>query len=381
MKHLAPRYLSLAIGLFLAGCIEDEADAGDAAEPVVRSVRTIVAEPLPVSVTRAFPTVLEPPQLTSLAMELGGRLGEVDLQVGQRVSQGEVLLALDAATVDLQLRQAEAALGEAESALDGARDGAERQAALFARGVVAQAALDGANRTLEQAAARVDQARRQVELIADSRDETRLTAPFDAVVNSVEVQSFDTLQPGRVAVTIYRETNLQAHMLVSYDVVSQLRLGQEVTVRPADQRDRQLVAVVTEIADRAPAVSAFPVIITLREILPNLRSGMAAEVLIELPVRESAGSLPIPVSALATHLTEELLPAGPEGLNRAGRVFVYQPGDGTLDLRDVVLAGLDESRMIVVDGLDPGDRVVTAGVPFLQAGQQVKLMDDAAVTP
>lgn len=383
MSHMAPRYLALALILVLAqaGCVEDEAEVGNAPDPLVRSVRTIVAEPLPVSVTRAFPTVLEPPQLTSLALELGGRLGEVDLQVGQRVSQGEELLALDAATIDLQLRQAEAALGEVESALAGAQDGAERQASLFARGVVAQAAFDGANRTLEQAAARVDQARRQVDLIADSRDETRLTAPFDAVVNSVEVQSFDTLQPGRVAVTVYRETNLQARMLVSYDVVSQLRLGQEVTVRPADQRERQLVAVVTEIADRAPAVSAFPVIITLRDILPDLRSGMAAEVLIELPLRDSAGGLPIPVSALATHLTEELRPAGPDGLHRAGRVFVFQPADGTLDLRDVVLAGLDESRMIVVAGLDPGERVVTAGVPFLQAGQTVRLMDDAAVTP
>jgi multidrug efflux pump subunit AcrA (membrane-fusion protein) len=123
------------------------------------------------------------------------------------------------------------------------------------------------------------------------------------------------------------------------------------------------------------------VIITLREILPNLRSGMAAEVLIELPLPDSAGGLPIPVSALAMHLTEELRPAGPDGLHRVGRVFVYRPGDGTLELRDVVLAGLDESRMIVVEGLDPGERVVTAGVPFLQTGQTVRLMDDAAVTP
>jgi RND family efflux transporter MFP subunit len=363
----------LVILIALTGCIEEN-DDDPASPPVIRSVQTIIAEPLPVSVTRAFPTVLEPPQMTSLAFEMGGRLGAVDLQVGQRVSEGQVLLTLDAATIDLQLRQAEAALGEAESALFGARDDADRQAALFARGVVAQAALDRANRVVEQAAARVEQARRQVDLIAATRNDTQLIAPFDAVVNAVAVQSFDTLQPGRVAVTIYPETNLQARILVSYDVVSQLALGQAVTLRPADQRDQALPAVITEIADRAPAVSAFPVIITLQEVLPTLRSGMAAEVLIDMAAGNSAGGLPVPVSALATHLTDALAPIGPDGRHRAGRLFVYQP-DGTLALRDVVIAGLDESRMIVVDGLAPGERVVTAGVPFLQPGQTVRLMD------
>ncbi len=367
----------LALTLALAGCIEGESDDPQTAQAVIRSVKTMVAEPFPVSVTRAFPTVLEPPQITSLAFEMGGRLAEVDLQVGQRISEGQVLLTLDAATIDLQLRQAEAALGEAESGLTGARADADRQAALFARGVAARAALDRAERALEQAAARVEQAKRQVDLIANTRDDTQLVAPFDAVVNTVAVQSFDTLQPGRVAVTIYPETNLQARILVSYDVVSQLVLGQPVTLRPADQRDRALPAVVTEIADRAPAVSAFPVIITLQEVLPSLRSGMAAEVLIDLSAGDGAGGLPVPVSALATHLTEALAPVGSDSKHRAGRLFVYQQ-HGTLDLRDVVLAGVNESLMIVVEGLEPGERVVTAGVPFLQAGQQVRLMNGVA---
>ncbi len=47
--------------------------------------------------------------------------------MGQRVTEGQVLLTLDAATIDLQLRQAKAALGEATSALDGAREDADRR--------------------------------------------------------------------------------------------------------------------------------------------------------------------------------------------------------------------------------------------------------------
>ncbi|MFN3279717.1 MAG: efflux RND transporter periplasmic adaptor subunit [Paracoccus hibiscisoli] len=376
MRSTKPLLLPLALSALLAGCIEDEAAKAETAQTPIRSVQTMVVEELPASLTRAFPTVLQPPQMTSLAFQMGGRLAAVDLQVSQRIAEGQVLLTLDAATIDLELRQAEAALGEAESGLDGAQEDASRQAALFARGVAARAALDWANRAKEQAFARVEQARRRVDLIAEARAETQLIAPFDAVVNTVEVQSFDTLQPGRVAVTIYPETNLQARILVSYEVVSQLVPGQGVALRPTDQRDRTLAAVVTEVADRAPAVSAFPVVVTLQEVSPSLRSGMAAEVLIDMAAGDGRGSMPVPVSALATHMTPSLDPVGPEGQHRAGRLFVYRD-DGTLELRDVVLSGLDEARMIVVSGLEPGERVVTAGVPFLQAGQTVRLIGQA----
>jgi hypothetical protein len=124
-------------------------------------------------------------------------------------------------------------------------------------------------------------------------------------------------------------------------------------------------------------VSAFPVIITLQEVLPALRSGMAAEVLIDTAAGDGAGGMPVPVSALATHLTDALEPTGPDARHRTGRLFVYQP-DSTLALRDVVLAGLDEARMIVVSGLTPGERAVTAGVPLRQPGQAVRLMDGEA---
>jgi len=365
----------LAVAIVLAGCLpEDEERTTDAAEPI-RSVKTLVVQETATRVSRAFPTVLQPPQITNLAFERGGRLGDVNLHVGQRVLEGDVLLSLDTASLDLQLRQAEAALGEADSALSGMQDEATRQAALFERGVVAKAAFDRTKRALEQAAARAEQARRQVDLIADSRSDAQLAAPFDGVINSIEVQSFDTLQPGRVAATIYAETALQARVLVSFDVVSQLALGQQVMIRPADRRDSLLDAVVTEIADRAPAVSAFPVIVTLQNDLPGLRSGMAAEVLIDLALPDAFQGMPVPVSALATHMTEALLPVG-SSAHRTGQVFVYR-SDDTLDLRDVTISGLDESRMIVVEGLQPGDRVVTAGVPFLRPGQQVRLMDTA----
>ena len=44
--------------------------------------------------------------------------------------------------------------------------------------------------------------------------------------------------------------------------------------------------------------------------------------------------------------------------------------------RDVAIAGVRENAVIVVSGLEVGDRVAAAGVSFLRDGMQVNLLRD-----
>jgi len=310
-----------------------------------------------------LPAVLEPPQITQLAFEVGGRLGAVDLQIGQTVAKGDVLLTINPEDFDLQKQQAEATLAEAESGLQNARDEAARQIQLFERNVASRVARDRAVTARDQALARVEQLRRNLDLVRGSNADTQLLAPFDAIVNSIEVQNFGAVQSGQPVVTLYQDDGLQARILVSYQVVSQLSLGDAVMIRPADQPDVSLPARISEIARRAPAVSAFPVVVKLKERPEDLRSGMAVETVIELPVEQNNEGILLPVSALATHFMLDLKRVGANGEKRSGQIFVVQ--EGVLAKRDVTIAGIDGTNMIVSGGLKPGDRVVTAGVPFL----------------
>lgn len=369
MRHTS---FLIALALLLSACWPEDETSEASEGPPVRTVRTEIASMADPVLTRSFPAVLQPPQITPLAFDIGGRLGPVTLQIGQVVETGEVLATVEAADADLRVRQAEAALAEAEATLTNAEDDADRQEQLFARNVASAVARDRARTAAEQARARVDQQSRNLDLVRETLSDTELRAPFDGVVNSVEVQNFGSVAAGQPVVTLYQNEGLQATILVSYDVASNLTLGQSVEVRPSDGDPTPLPATVTEIARRAPAVSSFPVVVSLDEVRSDLRSGMAVEVLIDSALPDALRGVSLPIGALATQRPVDLTTPGA----RQADVFVFVPGEdaeGVLQLRSVMLSAVIDDRLVVRDGLREGERVVTAGVPFLNAGQVVRL--------
>ncbi|SHG68256.1 efflux RND transporter periplasmic adaptor subunit [Marivita hallyeonensis] len=368
----AKTLLLMVTVLALAACLPEEENEATEDQTPVRTVRTEVAVMADPVITRSFPAVLEPPQITPLAFDIGGRLGPVRLQIGQAVAQGDVLATVEAADADLRLRQTEAALSEAEVTLANALEEADRQNQLFQRNVASEAARDRAQTTADQARARVEQQRRSLDLVRETLSDTELRAPFDGFINSVEVQNFGSVAAGQPVVTLYQDEGLQATILVSYEIASNLELGQPVDVRPDNGNPTPLPATVTEIARRAPAVSSFPVVVTLTEPRPDLRSGMAVEVLINSALPETLRGVSLPLGALATQRPADLSTPGA----RRASVFVVasdQDGGHVVQPRDVTLSAVVEGRLVVRDGLQEGERVVTAGVPFLEPGQAVRL--------
>jgi len=362
----------LASLLVLSACWEEEI-AMSTAQP--RTVETIAAVPVDVIRTRSFPAVLQPPEITPLAFDTGGRLGPIDLRIGQEVSKGDILATVEADDANLRLQQAEAALQEARTTAQNARSDADRQETLFDRGVASVAARDRAVTAAEQAEARVTQALRNLDLLRASLDDTTLRAPLDGIIDGIHVQAFGSVQPGQPIVTIYENTGLQASILVSFEVVSELQLGQSVRVTPSDGKAVVLPATLTEIGRRAAAVSSFPIVISLDEKRPELRSGMAVAVEIDLPVPPAQHGIEVPLSAVALNRVVAL-----NTEPRQAQMFVARPdasGRATIALTDVTLGTVVGNHVYVTDGLLPGDLVVTAGVSFLNPGQVVRLTNGA----
>ncbi len=359
--------------LVLVGC---QADTAESPEPHVRAVHALVAEQARSTQLRSFPAVLEPQQITPLAFDVGGRLGPLSLRIGQEVAEGEALATVEAEDATYRLQQAEAALLEAQTAAANAREDADRQETLFARGVASVAARDRAVTEAQQAEARVTQALRNLDLLQASLGDTTLRAPFDGIVDAIDVQAFGSVQAGQPILTLYEETALQATILVSFEVVTALELGQPVWVVPTDGDATPLPATLTEIGRRAAAVSSFPMVITLDETRPHLRSGMAVEVRIDLPVSAALQGIELPLSAIALNRSVAL-----DAVPRRAQVFVARPrGDGHagLELVDVTLGAATGTSVHVIDGVSPGDLVVTAGVSFLNPGQVVRLPETLA---
>ncbi len=372
MRHVARTTAMIASFTALAACWEEEVVTQEL-QP--RTVQAVVVEPVAATRTRSFPAVLQPPEITQLAFDVGGRLGEIDLRIGQEISAGDVLATVEAEDASLRLEQAEAALREAQIAAANARTEADRQQALFARDVVSVAARDRAITAADQAEARVTQTVRNLDLVRSALSDTALRAPFDGIIDGINVQAFGSVQPGQPILTLYEDSGLQASVLVSFEVVSRLRLGQSVRVMPSDGDSGALPATLTEIGRRAAAVSSFPIVVSLDQTWPELRSGMAVAVEIDMPVPPDQQGIEVPLSAVALN-RDVALATEP----RQAQIFVADRSDeglATLALVDVTLGTVVGDEVYVTQGLSSGDLVVTAGVSFLDPGQVVRLPDVA----
>ncbi|MDA4845527.1 efflux RND transporter periplasmic adaptor subunit [Hoeflea poritis] len=367
-KFLMPGLLLVA----LAGCGEDDSRTG-AIEPVVRGLKTCLVEDVEETTVRHYPSVLQPSSTTTLSFEVTGRLMQVDLNVGQSVSAGDVIAEIDPTSLELQVDNAKAALQQAESTARNAEEDFKRKSQLVERGVITKAEADQSQTNMETSQAQVVQARKQLETAEENLGKSVLKAPFDGIVSSVDVESFTNVTAGSPVATIYADDRFESSFTVSFDIVNQIAVGKQAVIRLADDPSIVLRGHVSELGSRADSVSAFPVVVTLDETNALLKAGMAVEITLEFAVPRGAGyTLPLTVMPLQGNFEVPDDPQEPGGLE----LFVYDEASGTVKLREVLVGGLRDNQLIVVDGLQPGERVACAGVSFLRDGMEVKPLAD-----
>ena len=365
--------LIAVVSLLLSACQgEDEAALNQ--EPVVRGLKTVLVEDQESTTIRRFPSVLQPSEVTTMSFEISGKLGPVNLKVGQIVEKGEVLAALDTKTLKIQVESSQAAVRQAEATAENAVANLERQQELFDKKVTTRAKLDDAQTNASTSAAALAQAKKQLETSVENLGKAELKSTINGIVNSVLVESFTIVSPGTPIATLYQADGFEVSFSVSYDVVQRLTVGKPVSIRLADNPSIALRGVVSELGSRADTVSSFPIVVTLTETDPALKAGMAVEASIEFTVPTGQGYLmPLTVLPLYGNIEPDAKAQKPAQTT----VFVYDPDTETVLSRNVTVAGVRENRLIVVDGLKAGDRVASAGVSFLREGQKVKLLPDS----
>ncbi|MEO0329196.1 MAG: efflux RND transporter periplasmic adaptor subunit [Pseudomonadota bacterium] len=364
-------FLPLFLFIFVTACNEQE--VVENAEPPVRSLKTLVIEDVEETTVRRYPSVLQPGSISTLSFEVGGRLKNVNLNVGQRIETGDLLAELDTRTLELQVESAEAALNEANSLAKNAATDLVRKEELLKKEIVSQIVADESRTNAETTAAQVVQAQRALDDARENLDKATLEAPFDGIINSVEVDSFTNVAAGSPVSTIYAVDSFETNFSVSFDTVNKLAVGKKVGFRLADNPDINLTGHISELGARADTVSSFPVVAKLDETHPLLKAGMAVEIAMEFSVPRGQGyALPLSVLPFDGKFEPPQTPSEPGNT----QVFVYNPDDSTVNRRDVTIAGVRENSIIIVDGLELGERVASAGVSFLREGQKVKLLQD-----
>ena len=287
--------LIVLLAFSLVACKEDTPDTADANAPM-RGLKTVLIEDVERATVRRFPSVLQPASVSALSFEVAGKLKELTLDVGQRVMKGDVIAELDPRVLELNVENAQAGLASSVASAKNATEDYERQVKLLATGTVTKVTVDNARTQTETSAALVTQAEKTLAKAKEDLTKTVLRAPYDGIVNSLEVESFATVGVASLIATVYATDAFEVSFSVNYDVVNMLTVGKRAQVRLADNPRVVLDAVVSELGSRADTVSSFPVVVTLTQTDDLIKAGMAVEVSLEFAVATGQGYR-LPLSA------------------------------------------------------------------------------------
>jgi RND family efflux transporter MFP subunit len=351
--------LPICLTLALVACKSES----KVAAPEIRPVRTVIAARGEAAETVALTGHIRADDEPAFAFRLGGRVIERRVKAGDRVQPGQVLAKLDPENELSALRSAESALNAAQGQLGYAQGDFERQRQLLANGHTPRARFDQSQKALQNAQSQVDDAEAQLSIARDRVSWTTLSADAPGTVTAVGAEPGEVVQAGQMVVRLARQGGRDAVFDVPGQLLRSAPSSPEITVRLTDDPGVTATGRVREIAPQAdPVTRTFEVKVGLNDPPEAMRLGSTVIGSVKL---ETEPTISIPASAL----TE---------FNRQPAVWIVDPKNLTVSMRNVELLRHDAGTVSIAQGLETGDVVVTAGVQALHPGQKVRLLGSSS---
>jgi len=282
-----------------------------------------------------------------LSFKVGGVIRSILVEEGQSVHKGQRLAEIELTEIDAQVAQARALAEKASRDL-------ARGERLYADQVISLEQLQDLRTqgSLQQA---------QLRGVEFNRGYSAIVAPQDGVVLRKLSQERELVSAGQVVLTIgAHERGYVVRAALSDRDVVQLKLGDPAEIRMDAYPGQTLAGAISEIASAADErTGLFPVEVRVPSLPAPLASGLVARLRIQ------------PASARAAALTYVPISSVVEGDHDRASVFVVS-GD-RVQRRPVRIAFIDPAGVALAEGLQPGERVVTDGAPYLQDQEQIEL--------
>lgn len=343
--------------LTLSGCSKQE-------EPVVvdtaRPVKSVVVGGPEATGERRFPGRVDSTSKAELAFRIPGTVQAILVREGDVVEEGQVLAELDPTDYEIALK-------DRQATYDRASNDFERAKELVEDGFISRTDYDKKEGEFKNAEAALNAAEQDVKY-------TKLTAPFDGTVAQRYVEQAEEVAAKQNVLAIQDENQLEIKVDVPESIVSRLnrtgsaKAGGRVPVYATFDAapDERIDLVFKEVSTRADAATQ-TFAVTFLMVAPKgvtILPGMTANVVAELgSVRSTNAKYYLPVSSVTAD-------AGLQPF-----VWVVDEQAMTVSKQPVEVGGMSGWNIEIDSGIEPGSRIVTAGVGYLAEGMQVRLME------
>ena len=288
--------------------------------------------------------IVEEREGTAVSFTSMGVVKRVLVSEGQSVSRGQLIAEMD----DTQARNL---LSGAEAAMAQANDALERYKMLHDNGSLPEVQW-------VEIQSKVAQAMSQLEIAKKNLADCRLTAPVSGIVGKKMIRAGETALPSQAVVTILDISSVKVRVSVPEAEIS--------TITPSTPSTINVEAAQTTVSGgriekgvQADALThTYEVRISVQNADRKLLPGMVASVAFAAAPSEHAEQVMLPITTVQKKTD--------------GSLFVWAVANDSTAHRIAVTAGLTHgNRMVITSGIESGQRIVTEGYQKLSEGTKV----------
>ncbi len=337
--------LVLWISITLTGCNEAPPAKPTIKKPKPHLVEVKSVEWKPISTAQERTGSLRYRRLVRIHNQEEGRVIELPHYEGDLVDAGELLISMEDELLKAQLAKARATTNQAQQDLVRISNLVERRAA--------------SKDELTRVNTRLEVARAEQKLLQTRLSYTRITAPFRGVVSHRYVEPGDAVAKHTHLLTLIDPQSLVTEIRISELLLPHIAPGDQAQVRIDALGDEQFTGQVLRIHP---------------ELDPATRQGVVEVILEPVPKGSRAGQF-ARVTLEPARVQRMLIPFAAVRHDRKG-AFVYLLDESNRVKRTAVRSGIRVAdRIEILDGLKPGQKVISRGFLGLADGKQVKVTE------
>jgi RND family efflux transporter MFP subunit len=348
------RILAFALALMLAGCQDDPSNHLPS-NPGAKSYSVLLekVEERSLPIIYSVPGTIVAKDHLQVASRITGYIEHIDVDEGDLVEPGAVLVRIDGAQVEAAIKIAQATLVSAQAELEDAKDDLKRYQALSKKQALAEDQIRNTVVRRTKAEAALVQAQAELEVKRQDRRYIHLTSPVRAQVRERLRDRGDLASTGEPILRLDVLSALELEVYLSSSQIGNITKGQKIDVFiPSDHT--RITGEVTRIVRSADSVTRRS---KARIALPDnlgLSPGLFARADILLGQEKAPV---VPVSAI---------------VERAGIEGVFVEGDGTARFRSIRTGKVWQDYREVLAGVEAGLSVILNPPTRLRDGDRIK---------
>jgi RND family efflux transporter MFP subunit len=298
---------------------------------------------------------------TKLNALVDGQIDRIPVDIGSRITKGQLLFRIREVDYNLAYRQAEANLTRTKVILKDRTREKNRMQNLFKAGSATQQSCDRAITAYEEAEAALAQARVARDITRQALTDCTIFAPYDGVVTARYLEEGEYAKRGTSLIEIIDLSTLNAELELPERYAGKMFTGLPVTLSVNSRSDSIKGAIVAVNPKVSVLNRTFLVKVAVNNQDGALQAGLFCSALFHMPIQKN--QMAVPFSAITRD---------------EGRTTIWIVKDDKAYSRIVHEGGINGDWVRILDGVTQGEEFITGGTSGLIDGVTVSVTNQAS---